>query len=165
MKTGLLFSGRFTVLCFDKDGKPKWIKDVHNTVLDAALDAILDVLFHGITPVGTWYLGLLDDGPTIDPTDIMTSHVGWTESIAYEGDRQAFVEAAADGQALSNSANPAVFAINDTVTIAGAFLCGAATGTSCLLFCAAVFEEGDAVVESGDSINVVYEIQAADAGV
>jgi hypothetical protein len=164
MKTGLQFKGRFSIRCFNRDGEPKWLRSARNTVLNAALDNVLNVYFHEGAPVATWYMGLIDDSPTTDPGDIMTSHTGWTENTKYAGNRKAFVEAAAGSQSLSNTASPAAFVMNDTTVVAGAFLCGAATGTSCLLFCAAEFDEGDAEAEDGDAIIVIYEIQAADAG-
>jgi hypothetical protein len=164
MKLGMRFKGHFTTRCFDPQGNLKWTRKAQNTVLDAALDSILNVYLHAATQITTWYVGLIDDTPTIDHADVMTDHSGWTENTKYAGNRKEFVEAAASAATITNVASPAAFVMNDTTTVSGAFLCGAATGTSCLLFCAALFDEGDAVVGSGDTINVVYEITGADAG-
>jgi hypothetical protein len=41
-------------------------------------------------------------------------------------------------------------------TIAGAFLCNVATGTSGILFSAGDFTGGDKIVDSGDILSVTY---------
>jgi hypothetical protein len=46
--------------------------------------------------------------------------------------------------------------MNATATIAGAFLCTVASGTSGVLFSAGDFTGGDKSVASGDTLNVTY---------
>jgi hypothetical protein len=46
--------------------------------------------------------------------------------------------------------------MNGTATIAGAFLCNVASGTSGVLFSAGDFTGGDKSVASGDTLNVTY---------
>jgi hypothetical protein len=61
---------------------------------------------------------------------------------------------------ISNSASVAVFSINGTVTVAGAFLTSNNTkgGTTGILFSASDFQSpGDRAVVSGDTLNVTYQ--------
>jgi hypothetical protein len=60
---------------------------------------------------------------------------------------------------ITNSASVAVFSINATTTIAGAFLTSDNTkgGTTGVLFSVANFQApGDRAVVSGDTLNVTY---------
>ena len=156
--------GTFEVECRDKCGNLKWNDKAHNLVVNDGLNHLLGVVFHAVTPVSPWYIGLLADSPTIDPTDTLASHAGWTEDTNYADDRKEFAEGAASSQSISNSGNAAAFAIDDTTILAGAFICSAATGTSGTLFCAAAFTQGDRSVASGDQVNVTYTLSAADDG-
>ena len=66
----------------------------------------------------------------------------------------------ADPSVISNSASVAVFSINGTATIAGAFLTSNNTkgGTTGILFSASDFQSpGDRSVVSGDTLNVTYQ--------
>jgi hypothetical protein len=58
----------------------------------------------------------------------------------------------------TNSASPAVFNINATATVGGAFLTSdnAKSGTTGTLFSASDFTTGDRSVVSGDTLNVTY---------
>jgi len=61
---------------------------------------------------------------------------------------------------IDNSGSVAVFSINNTVTVGGAFLTSDDTkgGTSGILFSAADFQSpGDRNVVSGDTLNVTYQ--------
>jgi hypothetical protein len=67
---------------------------------------------------------------------------------------------------ITNSASPAVFNVNATATVGGAFLISDNTkgGSSGVLFSAADFDSpGDRNVANGDTITVVYtfELDAA----
>ena len=164
MKAATKLGGIFEVECRNKCGTLKWKDKAHNLVVNDGLDHLLNVVFHGTTPVSPWYVGLVADTPTIDATDTLASHAGWTEDANYTDDRKEFVEGAASSQSISNSGNAAAFAIDDTTILAGAFICSAATGTSGTLFCAAAFTQGDRSVASGDQVNVTYTLSAADDG-
>jgi len=96
--------------------------------------------------------------------DTSASHAGWTEVTAYsQATRPAAVFAAAttaDPSVISNSGSPAVYSINGTTTVGGAFLISNNTkgGTTGVLFSAADFQSpGDRSVASGDTINVTYQ--------
>ena len=148
------------------------ILEGHNIVTDEGLDALLDIMFHGTTQITTWYCLLFESDTTPDGGETYAVPV-FTESTAYdEATRPAYVEAAASSQAITNSANKAVFMISASKTMYGAALVGggstpntkgdAAGGGT--LFCAAKFTSSRAVVDD-DVINLTYTISAADDGV
>jgi hypothetical protein len=93
----------------------------------------------------------------------MASHAGWTEVTAYsQATRPVATFAAAslaDPSVITNSASPAVYSINGTTTVGGAFLTTDNTkgGTTGTLFSAADFASpGDRSVVSGDTLTVTY---------
>jgi hypothetical protein len=120
--------------------------------------------FASATQVATWYVGLITgpgSGTTIAAGDTLASHAGWTEFTNYTGNRKTAVFATAttaDPSVVTNSASPASFIISGGGgTVAGAFLCSVATGTSGTLFSASDFQSpGDRVVVAGDTLNVTY---------
>lgn len=163
MDSSFKIGGTFDVICFGKDGKEKWRDTAKNLVPDAALNHILDVVLHGTTAVSPWYVGLKGEGTPVSG-ETLASHTAWTENTAYTGDRQEYVEAAASGKSITNSASKASFAItSDAQTIAGAFLASASTGTSGTLLCAADFTGGNKSCDNGDTLQVQYTLSAADA--
>ena len=163
MESGFKVGGVFEVECFGPDGKLKWKDTAKNLITNEGLDHILDVVLHGETAVSPWYIGLKNTG-TPAAGDTLASHGTWTENTNYTGDRQEYVEAAASSQSVTNSASKASFSISvDSQTISGAFLAGAATGTSDTLLCVADFTGGDKSADNGDTLEVTYTISAADA--
>jgi hypothetical protein len=112
----------------------------------------------------TWYLGLIlgpGSSTTIAAGDTLALHGGWTEYTDYAGNRPAITfgtPTTADPSVITNSATPTSFSISGAGgTIAGAFVCNAATGTSGVLFSASDFQApGDRIVVSGDTLNVTY---------
>lgn len=103
----------------------QWAQKNVNT--DQGLNHMLDVVFHGVTAIGTWYIGLFEN----DYTPLVTNTYatpGFTESSAYdEATRPAFNEAAAASKVCTNTASKATFTINAGKTLYGAFLCGGGT--------------------------------------
>jgi hypothetical protein len=94
----------------------------------------------------------------------MSSHAGWTDVTAYsESTRPAATFGAAttaDPSVITNSSSVAVFSINGTATVGGAFLTTDNTkgGTTGILFSASDFQSpGDRSVVSGDVLNVTYQ--------
>ena len=77
----------------------------------------------------------------------MVSHAGWTEITAYTGNRPAWTPGAVATQSVSNTASPAAFTINATVTIAGSFLSGVNTGTGGRLYSEGNFTAGNKVLK------------------
>jgi hypothetical protein len=155
------FGGVLEATCLDASGNVKWSEKKHNIMTDEGLNHILDVVLHATTQVTTWYVGLALTG-TKAAGDTLASHAGWTEFTSYTGNRVAYNEAAAATKVTTNSASPASFAINGAGTVYGAFLASAASGTTGTLLAAVDFS-GSRVVANLDTLNVTYQITAADS--
>lgn len=164
--------GLFKLECLDKNGRVKWVDEVHNLITNEGLDHLLDVLLHADTQVDPWYLAIFEDNHTPVAGDTYAVP-GYTECTAYdEATRPAYVEAAASSQSVTNSASPGTFTINATKSVYGAALVGggSAPGTKGdaagggTLLCAVSFSSVKNV-ESGDTLNVTYTLSAADDGV
>ena len=155
--------GVYTVTCVGADGVEKWTDTFHNLVMNGGLANMNGVYFASSAQSTTWYLGLVTgpgSGTTFAAADTLASHAGWTESTDYTpSGRKAVTFGAAttaNPSVISNSAAPTSFSMNATATIAGAFLCNVASGTSGVLFSAGDFTGGDKSVASGDTLNVTY---------
>lgn len=164
-KDGARGGGVFTIQCFDKDGNLKWEDAAHNLVVNVGLKDMNDKYFSGSSYTAAWYIGLYGAAASNDPAagDTMSSHAGWTEVTAYsQATRPACSFGAAttaDPSVITNSSSVAVFSINGTTTVGGAFLTSNSTkgGTTGVLFSAADFQSpGDRAVVSGDTLNVTY---------
>jgi hypothetical protein len=169
MKNRFRLGGRFIMDCYDKHGNHKWHNETENLVVDEGLNHALDVLFHNVSAFATWYIGLFEDDHAVAAGDDYAVP-GFTESVAYdEGTRPEYVEAAAGSESITNSANRAVFTMDATKTIYGAFLCSFATKDDqaqggAVMFCAAQFTNAKAVNDD-DTLEVTYTIGSADDGV
>jgi len=162
---GVEAGGIFTVQCHDAQGNLKWEATKHNLVVNEGLKFMNDKFFTGVSYTAAWYIGLYGAGASNTPAagDTMALHTGWTEVTAYsQATRPVATFAAsslADPSVITNSASPAVYSINGTTTVGGAFLTsdntkGGGTGT---LFSAADFAApGDRSVVSGDTLTVTY---------
>lgn len=162
------FGGVFHVQCFDKDGNLKWETQEHNLVVNQGLQDLNTKYFKGATYTAAWYIGLVTgpgSGTTYAAADTLASHAGWTEFTNYSGNRKAVTfgtASTADPSVIDNSASPAQFTVTGAGgTVAGAFLCSVASGTSGTLFSESDFQSpGDRAVVSGDIINVTYTFSA-----
>jgi len=123
-----------------------------------------------VTQITTWYLGLYGAGASNTPAagDTMSSHAGWTEVTTYSNANRVTATFAtattANPSVVTNSASPAVFNINGTTTVGGAFLTSNNTkgGTTGTLFSAADFgSPGDRSVVNGDTLSVTYTFSLA----
>ena len=121
--------------------------------------------FVGSAYTASWFLGLItgpSSGTTFAAGDTLASHAGWTEDANYAGTRKACTfgtATTADPSVITNSLNTASFTMNATTTIAGAFLCSVASGTSGVLFSASDFQSpGDRSVVNADVLVVTYTI-------
>ena len=161
--SGARAGGVFHVQCFDKDGNLKWKTSEHNLVVNEGLQNMNTEYFKGSTYTADFYLGLITgpgSGTTFAAADTLASKA-WTEYTDYAGSRKAVTfgtATTADPSVISNSASPSSFTISGAGgTVAGAFLCTVASGTSGVLFSEADFQSpGDRVVVSGDTLNVTY---------
>jgi hypothetical protein len=154
--------GVYTVECVAPDGTVKWTDSFPNLVMNEGVQYMNTQTFKGAAYTAAWYLGLVTgpgSGTTFAAGDTLVTHAGWTESAAYAGSRKAVTfgtATTANPSVISNSASPASFVMNATVTIAGAFLTNVSSGTSGVLFSAGDFTGGDKFVDSGDTLNVTY---------
>ena len=158
--------GRFIVECFDKDGNLKWREDNDNLVVNVGLQDMNTKYFSGSAYTAAWYVGLYGAGASNTPAagDTMSSHAGWTENTSYSNATrpQAVFGTAttANPSVISNSASVAVFNIDGTTTVGGAFLVSNSTkgGSTGTLFSASDFQSpGDRSVVNGDTLNVTYQ--------
>jgi hypothetical protein len=161
--SGARAGGVFHVQCLDKDGNLKWEDQMHNLVVNEGLQNMNTEYFKGSTYTADFYLGLITgpgSGTTFAAADTLASKA-WTEFTDYAGSRKAVTfgtATTADPSVISNSASPSSFTISGAGgTVAGAFLCTVASGTSGVLFSESDFQSpGDRVVVSGDTLNVTY---------
>lgn len=157
--------GVFTVQCHDSKGNLKWEDQQHNLVVNEGLKFMNDTFFLGSAYTAAWYIGLYGAGATNSPaaSNTMASHAGWTEVTAYsQATRPATTFAAAslaDPSVITSAASAAVFTMNATTTVGGAFLTTNNTkgGTTGTLFSAVDFSTpGDRSLISGDTLTVTY---------
>jgi hypothetical protein len=157
--------GKFTFECFDKDGKLKWTAESKNLVVNTGLQYMAGTGLDGATArITAWYIGLYGAGASNTPaaSDTLSSHAGWTEITPYSGNRPAATFAAAttaNPSVVTNSASKASYnitGVTGSVTVGGAFLASAASGTSGTLFSASDFTGGDRSVVNGDTLQVTY---------
>lgn len=159
--------GKYFAECRDKDGNLKWTAEGDNLVVNAGLQYMAGTaLSNSAAQITTWYIGLYGAGASNTPaaSDTMSSHSGWTEITPYSDANRptaTFASATnANPSVVTNTSNKAVFNINATATVGGAFLVsnntkGGSTGT---LFSAADFQSpGDRSVVSGDVLSVTYQ--------
>ena len=164
-------TGVFEIKCHDKDGNLKWEAQSKNLVVNVGLQYMAGTALDGTTArLTTWYLGLYGAGSSNTPAagDTMASHAGWTEVTAYSNGTRVtatFVTATtANPSVVTNTASPAVFNINGTTTVGGAFLTSNDTkgGTTGTLFSAADFgSPGDRSVVNSDTLSVTYTFSLA----
>jgi hypothetical protein len=162
---GAKATGKYTVECYDKDGNLKWVAETPNLVVNVGLQYMAGSALTSTAQITTWYLGLYGAASSNNPAagDTMALHGGWTEVTDYsEANRPTASFAAATNanpSVVTNTASKAVFTINGTTTVGGAFLTSNNTkgGTTGTLFSAADFSApGDRSVVSGDILNVTY---------
>ena len=162
---------RWNFECYDKDGNLKWAEmDRPNTITNEGLNAWLDIMFHGATQITTWYIIPVETDTTAATTMTYAVPV-FTEWDGYsELTRQAFVEAAASSQSITNSANKATYTSTETKTLYGGALVGGGTAADTIsdtagggtLFCYSKFSSGKPV-ENTDTFKIYCTISVANA--
>lgn len=148
--------------CFDADGNLKWTETVENLTTNVGLNEMLTQFWKGSAYSASFFVGLKLAG-TIAAGDTMGSHGGWTESAAYSNaTRPALTLGTVASQSVDNSASKAVFNINATATIAGAFVTTNSTvsGTTGILIGASDFAASRSV-QNLDTLNVTVTLTAA----
>ena len=161
---GLGFSTHYEIECFGADGTLKWVEEFDNLVVNVGLDDNLDKYFKGSAYTAAFYVGLTDEAPvTVAAGDTMATHAGWNEAVPYsDANRPTLALGTVSGQSVDNSASKAVFNINATDTVGGAFLTtdNTKSGTSGTLYGGGAFA-ADKSVTSGDTLNVTITLTAA----
>jgi hypothetical protein len=141
-----------------RDGKVVWTEEFDNMVVTAGAAKYLDATLKTGLASPLWYVGLKDTGTPVI-ADTMASHASWAELTVYSNaTRPAWTPGTITGTStvsVDNSAAKAVFNINATDDVYGAFQAdnstkGGATGT--------LLGVGDFAaprgVQSGDTLNV-----------
>ena len=167
-------TGKYYVECHDENGNLKWTAESKNLVVNAGLQYMAGSALTSVTQITTWYLGLYGAAASNTPAagDTMASHAGWTEIAPYSNATRVTATLAtattANPSVVTNSASPAVFNINATETVGGAFLTSSSPKTpnsgfdAGTLFSAADFgSPGDRSVVSGDTLSVTYTFSLA----
>lgn len=158
------FTTRYDITAYDSEGNLKWQDSFENLVVTAGLNALITNTFKTIPGSVAWYIGLKGTGTPV-AGDTMGSHSSWSEITAYsEANRQAFTPGTVASGSVDNSASKAVFNINGTTTIYGAFLTSDNTksGTTGTLYGVGDFSASRALV-SGDILNVQVTLTATAA--
>jgi hypothetical protein len=152
--------------CFDANGRLKWIEEIPNQVMTAGINDLLTQYFKGAAYTAAFFVGLVDNASfsAYAAADTMASHAGWLESAAYSNaTRPSLTLGSAAAGSIDNSAAKAVFNINASATILGAFVVTNSTksGTTGTLYGAASFTGGSRAVLSGDTLNVTVTLSAS----
>ncbi len=150
-----------------------------NLITNEGKNHILDVQFHGVSPLTTWYLGLIDNGSftavaAADNYDQINGTNGWDEFTDYTDrnnsdsavTRPIWVEGAASGQAITTNSTLAIYDFTGAGTLQGLFVAGGASaatkgdntsGTGHKLWAATPF--ADLIpVTGGDDLSVSYTV-------
>lgn len=156
------------------------IQHDHNIVVDEGLTYILDTALSAGTQITSFYIGIFKKSYTPLAADVQSSgtassnfyHTNKAEEATTQYDeaaRPAWTEVGVSSKIITNSASPAVFTINTTVTIYGAFLTGGSGsnnkgqgGPGHKLIAASLFGSARSLVNT-DVLNVTYQLQIADA--
>jgi hypothetical protein len=158
------FKGRYKIEHF-RDGKLLHTEEFDNGVVDVGITDILDVAFRDAATKKTgWAIGFIDNAgsPTLDPSDTMASHAGWTEFTSYsEVNRPAWAPDAAAAKAIVNG-TARDFNITASGTIYGTFCADDNTkgGAGGLLWATAAL--GTPIpVNLGDLLRITYTVTGA----
>lgn len=151
---------QYKVECI-RDGKVIWTEEFPNLVTTAGLNKVLDATFKTGLTTPAWYLGLVNNASfsIYAAADTLSSHAGWLESTDYSGNRKALTLGSISGGSVSNAASPGQFTMNATITIRGAFLCDASSGSSGTLYGEGDFSVARALL-SGDVLNITATLTA-----
>ncbi len=144
----------------------KWQEQ--NICTDEGLNALLDIMFHSVTQLTTWYV-LIFESDTTPAAGTTYAVPVFTECTTYdEATRPEFVEAAASSKSISNTANKAEFTISASKTVYGAALVagGSAAPTKGdvagggTMYCASQFSSSKAV-EDDDVLKVTVTLTSS----
>lgn len=165
---GLRVGGVFAIEHY-RDGKLLSSEVIPNIVTDEGLNYILETSMSGASQNLTHYVGIYSNNYTPQSTDVMSTFAGAgvANEITTEVDettRQTWVEPGIGSKTITNSASPAVFTANTTVSAYGAFLSSdnVMDGTTGVLVAASLFAAVRSLLNT-DTLNVTYTLNIADA--
>jgi hypothetical protein len=144
-----------------RNGKVIATYETTNGITNAGMNALLGIMFHGVTQITTWYASLINNSgfTALADADTMASHTGWTEWTNYdETDRVEWDEDAASGRAITNS-TPMEFTMSASGTLKGLLVVSDDTkgGTTGTLWATAAF--GSTVtVNTDDVLRITYAV-------
>lgn len=162
-RQGLIVAGVFSAAV---DGGPKLI--FPNTFVNEGLDDVLNVYFHGSAQRTAFYIAPFTNNVT--PAAGLTAATFTATQGEFtnytEATRVSWVEAAASGQSISNTASPARFTIGTgggTVWGAGLISAAAKSATTGVLPAAGKFGDDALSLTAGSKLDVEYAIDAQDS--
>lgn len=133
-----------------------------NAATTEGRNLMLNAMFHGTSPITTWYIGLIDNGSfsALDEADTMASHSGWIEDEDYsEANRVTWTEGSASASSITNGTT-CDFNIDTNGSLQGAFLTSNDTkgGTSGTLWATGLFGSPPLTVTNGDVLRLTYTV-------
>ena len=158
----LRLKNKWEFVCKGANGQTKWREVADNLIVTVGLQDLLTKYLKGSSYTAAWYVGIKNAGTAV-AADTMASHSSWTENVSYtESVRQTLTlgtATTADPSSVDNSSNKATFSINDTATIAGAFMNTDSTksGTSGTLYGVVDFGSTRSVI-SGDTLEITVTL-------
>lgn len=154
----------YKVECFDRQGRLKWVEEFDNLVVTAGCNKYLDATLKTGLASPAWYVGLKGSG-TPNAADTMSSHASWSTITPYSNANDpAWTPGTISAGSVDNSASKAVFNINASADVYGAFMKDNNTkgGTTGTLLGVGDFAAYRSVV-SGDTLNVTVTCSIAAA--
>jgi hypothetical protein len=142
-----------------------------NTVTDEGINDMLNVLFHSGTQKTAWKVLIYSTNTTPSGSTTYATPVFTEVTTKYtEASRPAATFAAASGKSITNSANPARFTFNDSVTVYGGALVGGGTAAGTkgdtagggVMACAAKYAS-EKVMSNGEYLDVTVTVSMASA--
>lgn len=155
----------YRVECFDPSGQLQWVEEVDNLIPDGGANDLLTNYLEGSSYTAAFYVGLIDNASfsALATADTMASHSGWLENTGYSNStRPALTLGSVSGRSCSNSGSVAVFNVNASVMINGAFVVrgnNAPGGTTGTLYGEASFSTARSCL-AGDTLNVTITCSA-----
>lgn len=148
-----------------KDGKLKRKGTFPNGITNDGLNKLLNVMFVAATQLTAWYAGLISNTSysALAAGDTMSSHAGWTESVAYSGSTRPQWTAGTSTSKSTTNSSTVDFAINaDGTVIKGIFITSDNTksGTSGTLWSTGLFT-GDQTLANGDTLKITYTVNVS----
>ena len=148
----------YKVECVGADGLVKWTEEYTNLVTTVGKTDVIDKYFKGVTYSAAWFLGLKGAGTPV-VADTLASHASWAEVNPYTGNRPAITFGTTTSGSNTATAVSYSITVAGPTTVAGAFVCNAASGTAGTLYSAGDFSVSRSVIAS-DTLNVTLTVSA-----